>query len=187
MNQIENIYNVQLNGHVLSWEYNPSASKNCLQRLNTAMECHGFNDSPRSHVMTIDLPNPNESTEDSNAFRNTLQTDRETASTSNSQINSPKIKQPIIRERVIKTSRMTMCQQDKAKRFHNLVPVRTIHQVLRICGKDVILRLCDHLGVSKGDDANQRSFPGLMKNIENKFRRLPEYKLRFNKSFEEKR
>lgn len=69
---------------------------------------------------------------------------------------------------------------DKAKRAHNLIPVRSIQQLLRICGKQVILRLCEHLNVNKGEGENTRSFQGLMRNLENKIRRLPEYKLRFN-------
>lgn len=82
---------------------------------------------------------------------------------------------------------MTKVQMNKAKRAHNLIPVRSIQQLLRICGKKVILRLCEHLNVNRGEGENQRSFQALMKNLENKIRRLPEYKLRFNKSFEEKR
>ena len=82
---------------------------------------------------------------------------------------------------------MTKIQQQKAKRFHLVCPVRTMQQLLRISGKTVIYRLCKHLNVNFGKGDQSRTFHLIMKNIENKMRRLPEYKLRFNKGFEAKR
>lgn len=85
--------------------------------------------------------------------------------------------------RAIKTHRMTKMEREKANRFHKVCPVKTMQQLLRIAGKDVINRFCRHLNVN----TESRSFHYILKNLENKMRRLPAYKLRYNKEFDEKR
>ena len=62
-----------------------------------------------------------------------------------------------------------------------------MQQLLRITGKDVIYRFCKHLNVNFGEGDQSRTFNSIMKNLENKIRRLPEYKVRFSKDFEAKR
>ena len=68
---------------------------------------------------------------------------------------------------------MTKKEIDKANRIHNLIPVPTMLQLQKIVGKVVVARVCNHLNVNEGEGENARSLRDKLKNIENKFRRLP--------------
>lgn len=78
---------------------------------------------------------------------------------------------------------MTKQQQAKAKRILDCCPVRTVLQMVQIVGKKAIDRIFIHMAVR----TEGRDFREAMKNMENKIRRLPEYKIRFNKYFHQKR
>jgi len=62
-------------------------------------------------------------------------------------------------------------------------PVKTMQQLLSITAPETIYRICKHLNVNSKD----RTIKYQMKNLENKIRRMPEYKYRYNKEFDQKR